>query len=172
VGLGNVWRFPYLAYSSGGGAFLLPFLISSVVVGIPYALLEVSLGQWMKEGGIGAWNLTPLFKGIGFANLIIVFFGNVYYEVILAWTLRYLYDSFSYNLPWKYCTNKWNTPCCSDTLLYGKIGHGQANSSTTTSSILSETSGQSLIHSFSNQTADMSNSTCVKLTDPITEYWE
>jgi hypothetical protein len=39
-------------------------LISSVVVGIPYALLEVSLGQWMKEGGIGAWNLTPLFKGI------------------------------------------------------------------------------------------------------------
>ncbi len=45
------------------GAFLIPFLISSVVVGIPYALLEVSLGQWMKEGGIGAWNLTPLFKG-------------------------------------------------------------------------------------------------------------
>jgi len=45
------------------GAFLIPFLISSVAVGIPYALLEVSLGQWMKEGGIGAWNLTPIFKG-------------------------------------------------------------------------------------------------------------
>ena len=45
------------------GAFLIPFLVSSVIVGIPYALLEVSLGQWMKEGGIGAWNLTPIFKG-------------------------------------------------------------------------------------------------------------
>lgn len=64
VGLGNVWRFPYLAYSSGGGAFLIPFMISSVVVGIPYALLEVSLGQWMQEGGLGAWDLTPIFKGM------------------------------------------------------------------------------------------------------------
>jgi SNF family Na+-dependent transporter len=43
---------------------LIPFLISSIIVGIPYVVLEVSLGQWMKEGGIGAWNLTPLFKGI------------------------------------------------------------------------------------------------------------
>ena len=119
VGLGNVWRFPYLAYSSGGGAFLIPFLVSSVVVGVPYALLEVSLGQWMCEGGIGAWDITPIFKGIGFANLIIVFLGNVYYEVILAWSLRYLYDSFSYDLPWKYCSNAWNSECCSEALLYG-----------------------------------------------------
>ncbi len=50
------------------GAFLIPFLISSIVVGIPYVILEVSLGQWMKEGGIGAWNLTPLFKGIYLDN--------------------------------------------------------------------------------------------------------
>ena len=96
----------------------------------------------MKEGGIGAWDLTPVFKGdfknsifqikpkltyfiiyfskgIGFANLIIVFLGNVYYEVILAWSLRYLFDSFSRELPWKFCTNKWNSPCCSEQLLYG-----------------------------------------------------
>lgn len=65
---------------------MIPFLISSVVVGIPYALLEVTLGQWMKEGGIGAWNLTPLFKGSNFfaivasdkkfsiLNLLILFF--------------------------------------------------------------------------------------------------
>jgi SNF family Na+-dependent transporter len=159
VGLGNVWRFPYLAYSSGGGAFLLPFLISSLVVGIPYALLEVSLGQWMKEGGIGAWNLTPLFKGIGFANLIIVFFGNVYYEVILAWTLRYLYDSFSYDLPWKYCKNNWNTQCCSETLLYGKTNSTVSNRSSQVSTIVDN-------HS------EISNHTCAKLVDPITEYWE
>jgi SNF family Na+-dependent transporter len=52
-----------IIYSIEKGAFLIPFLVSSVAVGIPYALLEVSLGQWMKEGGIGAWNLTPIFKG-------------------------------------------------------------------------------------------------------------
>lgn len=96
----------------------------------------------MKEGGIGAWDLTPVFKGkirnfdllsyslncnyciyftgIGFANLILVFLGNVYYEVILAWSLRYLFDSFSRELPWKFCSNKWNSPCCSEQLLYGE----------------------------------------------------
>lgn len=153
VGLGNVWRFPYLAYSSGGGAFLFPFLISSIVVGIPYALLEVSLGQWMKEGGIGAWDLTPVFKGIGFANLIIVFLGNVYYEVILAWSLRYLFDSFSRELPWKFCTNKWNSPCCSEQLLYGK----RANMSSIT---------------MINSNVTLVTANCSKLVDPITEYWE
>ena len=99
------------------GAFLIPFLISSVVVGIPYALLEVSLGQWMKEGGIGAWNLTPLFKGIGYATLVVVFLGNIYYEVILAWSLRYLFASFSSDVPWKYCNQEWNTKCCRSLLV-------------------------------------------------------
>ena len=172
VGLGNVWRFPYLAYSSGGGAFLIPFLISSVIVGIPYALLEVSLGQWMKEGGIGAWNLTPLFKGIGFANLIIVFFGNVYYEVILAWTLRYLYDSFSFDLPWKYCSNKWNTHCCSESLLYGTGAKSKSTvaatlTSNATTSILAS---KSEIFNRSSSSGLMGN--CSKHIDPITEYWE
>ena len=100
------------------GAFLIPFLISSVVVGIPFALLEVSLGQWMKEGGIVAWNLTPLFKGIGYATLVVVFLGNIYYEVILAWSLRYLFASFSRDVPWKLCNQKWNTKCCHSLLTY------------------------------------------------------
>jgi SNF family Na+-dependent transporter len=165
VGLGNVWRFPYLAYSSGGGAFLIPFLVSSVVVGIPYALLEVSLGQWMKEGGIGAWDITPVFKGIGFANLIIVFFGNVYYEVILAWSLRYLFDSFSYDLPWKYCNNAWNSECCSERLLYGARYNATFNNNTMGNITKNE---PYLLY------ANLSSIqlTCPKLVDPITEYWE
>lgn len=165
VGLGNVWRFPYLAYSSGGGAFLIPFIISSVVVGIPYVLLEVSLGQWMKEGGIGAWNLTPIFKGIGFAQLIIVFFGNVYYEVILAWTLRYLLDSFSFELPWKSCLNTWNTACCSEKLLYGRKNIFNFTNATT---MLMTTS---TIESLKINDLNLS-SICNKSIDPITEYWE
>lgn len=163
---------------------MIPFLISSVIVGIPYALLEVSLGQWMKEGGIGAWNLTPIFKGlrfefekskylyelfeslfnfyvvkgIGFANLIIVFFANVYYEVILAWSLLYLLDSFGRDLPWKYCSNKWNTPCCNEGLLYG-----------TRSSVNLTQKLQSNITKIAQET---NVSECTKIYDPITEYWE
>lgn len=185
VGLGNVWRFPYLAYSSGGGAFLIPFLISSVIVGIPYALLEVSLGQWMKEGGIGAWNLTPIFKGIGFANLIIVFFANVYYEVILAWSLLYLYDSFGKDLPWKYCSNYWNTECCSEALLYG-AGAGKSSSSPAASQISNDRNhiNRSVLNIVIKNREDVNSPPiliaqsknvsieCAKLFDPITEYWE
>ncbi|RUS88184.1 hypothetical protein EGW08_004081, partial [Elysia chlorotica] len=62
VGLGNIWRFPYLCYSSGGGAFLVPYLFFMVVCGLPLFFLETSYGQFLSLSPITIWRLCPLFK--------------------------------------------------------------------------------------------------------------
>ncbi|XP_069785384.1 creatine transporter-like isoform X2 [Narcine bancroftii] len=112
VGLGNVWRFPYLCYKNGGGVFLIPYLLVALFGGIPIFFLEISLGQFMKAGGINAWNIVPLFKGLGCASMVIVFFCNSYYILVLAWSCFYLAHSFSSPLPWASCNNTWNTAAC------------------------------------------------------------
>ncbi|KAJ8265220.1 hypothetical protein COCON_G00143190 [Conger conger] len=112
VGLGNVWRFPYLCYKNGGGVFLIPYMLIVFIGGIPVFFLEIALGQFMKQGGVSAWNIAPLFKGLGLASMVIVFFCNTYYIMILVWGLYFLLHSFSAPLPWATCGHPWNTPNC------------------------------------------------------------
>uniref|UniRef100_A0A8D0AE72 Transporter n=1 Tax=Sander lucioperca TaxID=283035 RepID=A0A8D0AE72_SANLU len=112
VGLGNVWRFPYLCYKNGGGVFLIPYLLIVFIGGIPVFFLEIALGQFMKQGGVSAWNIAPLFKGLGLASMVIVFFCNTYYIMILVWALYFLFHSFTNELPWATCGHPWNTPNC------------------------------------------------------------
>uniref|UniRef100_A0A671UG94 Transporter n=1 Tax=Sparus aurata TaxID=8175 RepID=A0A671UG94_SPAAU len=66
VGLGNVWRFPYLCQSHGGGAFMIPFLILLVLEGIPLLHLEFAIGQRLRRGSLGVWaTIHPYLTGIG-----------------------------------------------------------------------------------------------------------
>ncbi|KAF7219401.1 sodium- and chloride-dependent GABA transporter 2 [Nothobranchius furzeri] len=115
VGLGNVWRFPYLCYKNGGGAFLVPYLVFAVTCGVPLFLLETVLGQYTQEGGITCWRkLCPLAEGIGYGGQLILFYSCMTYIIILSWALLYLVFSFSSQLPWASCSNYWNTDVCLD----------------------------------------------------------
>ncbi|KAF2357245.1 Sodium:neurotransmitter symporter [Trinorchestia longiramus] len=112
VGLGNIWRFPYLCYRNGGGAFLIPYGIMLLTCGMPLMFFELSLGQFGREGPITIWKICPLFKGIGYAMFMISFYIGCYYNIILAWALYYIYSSFTRVLPWTSCGNEWNTADC------------------------------------------------------------
>ncbi|KAL0268073.1 UNVERIFIED_CONTAM: hypothetical protein PYX00_010147 [Menopon gallinae] len=112
VGLGNIWRFPYLCYKNGGGAFLIPYFICLITGGIPIFFLEIAVGQYTSQGGITAWNFCPIFKGIGYGTTVICFLLNIYYIVILAWALHFFLNSFRGELPWASCGNWWNTEKC------------------------------------------------------------
>uniref|UniRef100_A0A672H1R5 Transporter n=1 Tax=Salarias fasciatus TaxID=181472 RepID=A0A672H1R5_SALFA len=110
IGLGNVWRFPYLCYKNGGGAFFIPYLLFLVTCGIPLFVLETALGQYTSQGGIMCWRkVCPLFEGMGYASQLIIFYGSISYIVILAWAFLYFFSSFSGELPWASCNNTWNT---------------------------------------------------------------
>ncbi|CAG0901693.1 unnamed protein product [Cyprideis torosa] len=179
VGLGNVWRFPYLCYKNGGeelvvmivaqsilsskkpcrqntlvvkaalsskqscrqsspvvkaalsskqpcrqssfvvkaacrrGAFLIPYAISLVITGIPIFFLELALGQYASLGpNLLFRKLSPIFSGLGYGMLIVTILTGLYYNMIIAWTVFYLFASFTSDLPWRTCSGDWAGENC------------------------------------------------------------
>uniref|UniRef100_A0A3B4WXY8 Transporter n=1 Tax=Seriola lalandi dorsalis TaxID=1841481 RepID=A0A3B4WXY8_SERLL len=104
IGLGNVWRFPYLCQSHGGGAFLIPYLILLVLEGMPLLLMEFAIGQRLRKGSVGVWRaISPYLTGIGIASMLVSFLVGLYYNTLIAWILWYLFNSFQDPLPWAQC---------------------------------------------------------------------
>ncbi len=99
VGLGNIWRFPYLVGKYGGGAFLFPYILLLFLFGIPLLVLEISLGQKMQLGAVGAFRkIGKPFSGIGVGAVLCSFFVSCYYAVVMAWSIMYIY--YSVNISW------------------------------------------------------------------------
>ena len=112
VGLGNIWRFPYLCYKNGGGAFLLAYWTLSMAVGFPVVLLEQSIGQYTSQGPMHCWRFAPVLLGAGAGMVALSFFVCTYYSVIISWAVYYLYSSFRWTLPWQQCEYPWADSRC------------------------------------------------------------
>uniref|UniRef100_A0A914XJA4 Transporter n=1 Tax=Plectus sambesii TaxID=2011161 RepID=A0A914XJA4_9BILA len=112
VGLGNVWRFPYLCFKNGGGSFLIAYFVFWALGTVPIFIMEVTTGQYLQRGGIEVWNVCPIFKGVGIGNVVISFICCCYYCVIVTWALYYMIQSFSDTFPWETCGNYWNNDNC------------------------------------------------------------
>ncbi|XP_055591532.1 sodium-dependent serotonin transporter-like [Uranotaenia lowii] len=113
VDLGNVWRFPYICYQNGGGAFLIPYCIMLLFGGLPLFYMELALGQFHRCGCLSIWKrICPALKGVGYAICLIDIYMGMYYNTIIGWAVYYLFASFTTELPWTKCGNLWNTEAC------------------------------------------------------------
>jgi len=99
VGLGNVWRFPYVCYDNGGGAFLIPFFVAIFTAGIPLLILEFSVGHWARGTPPKAFKkVGAKWEWAGWLAVLIPFIVAIYYVVIMAWCFSYMI--YSIDLRW------------------------------------------------------------------------
>jgi neurotransmitter:Na+ symporter, NSS family len=99
VGLGNVWRFPFVCYDNGGGAFLIPFFIAIFTAGIPLLILEFSVGHWSKTSPPEAFKkINEKYEWFGWLTVLMPFIVATYYVVVMAWCFSYVI--YSVDLRW------------------------------------------------------------------------
>ncbi|GAA2177905.1 sodium-dependent transporter [Leucobacter tardus] len=100
VGLGNIWRFPGVAYESGGGAFLIPYVVALITAGIPILFLDYAIGHRFRGSVPLALKRLggKLGEGLGWFQVAICVFISIYYTAVLAWSSSYFV--FSFDLRW------------------------------------------------------------------------
>ena len=96
VGLGNIWRFPYVAYENGGGAFILPYLVALLTAGIPLLFLDYAIGhRYRGSAPLAFRRISRYFETFGWWQVLINVIISIYYAVIIGWAASYTYFSLS-----------------------------------------------------------------------------
>ena len=96
VGLGNIWRFPYVAFDNGGGAFIIPYLVALLTAGIPLLMLDYAIGhRYRGSAPLSFRRLHPKLETIGWWQLSICVVIAIYYALIIGWAMQYTVFSFS-----------------------------------------------------------------------------
>lgn len=94
VGLGNIWRFPYMLGANGGGAFLLLYVVFVLLIGIPLLMTELAIGRRSRSNAVGAYRKLGGGKkrwvGLGFLGIFAAFMIYAFYSVVAGWTLNYI----------------------------------------------------------------------------------
>ncbi|XP_049433594.1 sodium- and chloride-dependent neutral and basic amino acid transporter B(0+) [Epinephelus fuscoguttatus] len=155
VGLGNIWRFPYLTYKHGGGAFLIPYFLMLVVAGIPLFFLESAFGQFCSQGPINIWRAVPILQGVGVAMVMVTLIVSIYYNVIMGYSLYYMFASFQSPLPWSSCLSQVDSNCSNTPIVYCNV-----------SGVLVTNWTQE------NSTCPSSNMITVPVQSPSEQYWD
>ncbi len=104
--LPDTFAFQNIRIMSFLGAFLIVYFIAMTFCGVPIFFQEVAIGQYLGSGGMTlVAQLCPMLKGVGIATMVLVFFLDIYYCIIIAWTFFYLFASFTAlpDLPWNTC---------------------------------------------------------------------
>ncbi|WP_188013638.1 sodium-dependent transporter [Photobacterium damselae] len=104
IGLGNIWRFPYMAYENGGGAFFIPYLFAMLTAGIPFMIMEFTLGHKLRSAAPRAFaKLGGKYEWLGWFQVFIAAVIAVYYVAVIGWAISYL--GFSFQQSWGSDTN-------------------------------------------------------------------
>lgn len=99
VGLGNIWRFPYVAGDNGGGAFLLIYILCVLLLGLPVMVAEFTVGRASKRNAVGAYRaLNPRWSALGYNSVIAAFLILGFYFVVSGWTAEYMVHSVTGSL--------------------------------------------------------------------------
>lgn len=93
VGLGNIWRFPYVAYENGGGAFLIPYLVAIFAAGLPLLFLDYAVGHKFRKAPPTAYKKLMNSEALGWWQVMVTLVIGIYYASVLSWAGSYIYYS-------------------------------------------------------------------------------
>ncbi|XP_042355109.1 sodium- and chloride-dependent neutral and basic amino acid transporter B(0+)-like [Plectropomus leopardus] len=155
IGLGNVWRFPYVAYKNGGGAFLIPYFLMLVLCGIPLFFLESAIGQFCSQGPVNMWRAVPLLQGVGLSMVVVNAITSILYNVIIAYSLFYMFSSFQSPLPWASCLSEAGSNCTNTPTVYCNVSGVLVTNWT-----------------LQNSTCPSANMITVTMQSPSEQYWD